>query len=439
MNRLFLLLGSLMLLCGLASCSGVGKSNGTVKAVEKTDSCKFDSRNTYEVYMPERGSADEKLPLLVIIDAHGNGKFALEKFKQGANQYPVIAVASNLVKNDFEGYEEAIQTLVEDVRQKYPVGETIFMTGFSGGARMVLGYALAHPVNGLILCGALANPDQISALHSPIISISGMDDFNFVETAQYLFQEQQTPANLKIELTNDSHGWPGSPMLTNALGFLRLSCQANDIPNLPKSLLEQYCHNQQARIDSLKQGGDFLKAALVARNMASTVPFNSDKSFASTYDELKSNPSYISQLSRLGKDLQFEISVRQPYLNAFQAKDTLWWKNEIKTLKGKIEEEQDSYARDTYRRIQAFWGIASYSLCKQAIRDHNVEALNKILSIYRMLEPENPDMFYFSAFSYFWKGDSEATLSMLRKALNAGFSDRSQLKKDFPESITSRI
>jgi alpha/beta hydrolase fold. len=438
MNRLFLLI-SAMLLCGLVACSEAGKSSQTVKAIAKTDSCKLDSRNTYEVYMPQRGNADQKLPLLVIIDAHGNGKFTIDKFKQGANLYPTLLVASNLVKNDFEGYVEAIQTLVNDVRQKYPVGNIIFVAGFSGGARMVLEYALTHPVNGLILCGALANSDQINALHCSVISISGMDDFNFMETAQYLFQEQQTPTNLKIELTNDSHGWPHNLMLANELGFLRLSCQTEDIPSLPKSQLERYCQGQQLRIDSLQQNGDFLKAALVARNMTTTEPFNNDKTFAASYNKLKSNREYTSQLTRLEKYLQFEISVRQPYLNAFQTKDTLWWKNEIKTLAEKINTEQDPYAKDTYRRIQGFLGIASYSFCKQAIDGQNADALNKILSIYRMLEPQNPDMLYFSAFTYLWKGENDATIAMLQKALNAGFTDRKQLNKDFPESITSRI
>lgn len=428
-----------MLFCGLVSCSGAGKSTGTVKAVQKTDSCKLDSKNTYEVYIHKRGNANEKLPLLVIIDSHGSGKFALAKFKQAANQFPAILIASNLVKNGFEGYEEAIHTLIEDVHQKYPAGETVFIAGFSGGARMALGYALAHHQNGLILCGALASPDQIKALQCPVISISGMDDFNFMETAQYLFQEQSTPDNLKIELTNASHSWPDSPMLANALGFLRLSCQSADITSLPKSLLNIYCEKQQSRIDSLSKQGDFLKAELVARNMSSTAPFNSDLAFASTCNGLKTNPEYISQLNRLEKCLNFEISVRQPYLEAFQTKDTLWWKKEIRTSEEKIKTEQDSYMRDTYRRIKGFWGIACYSLCKQAIKEQNPESLNKILSIYRMLEPENPDMFYFSSFPSLWKGNNEMTLSLLKKAIKAGFADKSQLKKDFPESITSKL
>jgi len=65
--------------------------------------------------------------------------------------------------------------------------------------------------------------------------------------------------------------------------------------------------------------------------------------------------------------------------------------------------------------------------------------LNKILTIYRMLEPENPDMIYFSSFPYFWKGNNEVTLSMIKKAMKAGFFDMEQLNKDFPESITSKL
>ena len=435
----FILLLSLMLSCGLVSSGGPGKSNEPIKAVEKSDYCKLDSKNTYEVYIPERVNTIDKLPLLVIIDAHGSGKFALEKFKQSANQYRAVLVASNLIKNGFEGYEGAIQKLIEDVRQKYPVGKTVFMTGFSGGARMALGYALSHQVNGLILCGALANSNQINALHCPVISISGMDDFNFMETAQYLFQKQSTPGNLKIELTNASHNWPDSVMLSNAFGFLRLSCQSTDIPALSESQLKMYCQLQQSRINSLKQQGDFLKAALVARNIATTEPFNSDKTFGSIYNSLKTNPGYISQMSRLEKCINFEMSVRQSYIDAFQAKDTLWWKNEIRKAEDKIKVEQDSYTKDMYKRIKGFWGIACYSFCKQVVKDQNTEVLNKILSIYRMVEPDNPDMFYFAAFPFFWKGNNEATLSQLKKALRGGFSDRGQLKKDFPESITSKL
>jgi len=428
-----------MLFCVLVSCSGAGKSNGIIKSVEKTDSCNLNSKNTYEVYIPQRNNADDKLPVVVIIDAHGNGQFALNNFKRAANQYPAILIASNLIKNGFSGYKSAIQTLMDDVRHKYPINEIVYMTGFSGGARMVLDYGLTHPLNGLIMCGALANADQINTLRCPVIAISGMDDFNFMETAQYLFQEQSTPANLKIELTNASHSWPDSLMLSNALGFLSFTGEGADIAFRNEPSLKNFCQHQLARINSLKQQGDFLKAVLVARNMAFDGPFSSYVNFDSIFLALKTHPNYISQLSRLKKCLQYETGARQGYVDAFQTKDTLWWKTEIRTTEYKIQTEQDSYSKDMYRRIKGFWGIACYSLCKQALHPQNAEALTKILYVYRMLEPENPDMLYFSAFPPLWAGNNETTLSTLKKALKAGFSDRSQLKNDFPESITTKL
>ena len=438
MNRFFMFLYS-MLLCGLVSCGGVTRSVEMEKAFEKTDTCKLDSKNTYEVFIPERKKDVGKLPLLVIIDAHGSGKFALNKFKQAANQHPAILVASNLVKNGFANYEGAIKTLIDDVRQKYSASETVFMTGFSGGARMAVGYALTHRLNGLMLCGALANAKQINALHCQVISISGMDDFNFMETAQFLFQEQIIPENLKIELTNSSHNWPDSLMLGNALDFLHLSGKTGDSSTPTKSQINFYCQLQHARIDTFEKQGDFLKAALVARNMATTAPFNADKNFAISFNNLKTNKEYISQLNRLKNYLNIEISARQPYIDAFTTKDSVWWKNEIKTTNEKIKSEKDAYKVDMYKRIKGFWGIACFSFGNQAVQERNAEMLKKIVPIYRTLEPENPYVYYFSAFPYHWKGNNESTISMLKKAREAGFSDMSQLQKDFPESITSKI
>ena len=438
MNRPFLLSISI-LLYGLISCNGPGKPGQAASAVERTDTCNLDPENTYEVYIPERIDRDQKLPLLIIIDAHGNGQFALDHFKQGALQYPAILVASNLVKNGFGNYEGAIQTLIGDVRQKYPAGGMVFVAGFSGGARMAMGYALAHRVSGLIMCGALAQANQINAVHCPVISISGTDDFNFIETAQYLFQGQSIPGNLKIELTEGSHNWPDSLLLANAYGFLYLSCESSDIQSPAKAQIRMYCLDQEARIDTLMEHEDFLKALLVARNMSSTVPFNNDQSFASTYDDLKTNPNYISQLNHLRKLLDFEINVRQQYTEAFITKDSLWWDKEIKTIDGKIETEQDPFTNDMYRRIKGFWGIACYSLGNEAIKGQNAGTLKKIVSIYRMVEPENPWVLYFSAFPYYWKGDNEEAISMLKRAKEAGFTDISQLNKDFPGNITSHL
>ena len=159
----------------------------------------------------------------------------------------------------------------------------------------------------------------------------------------------------------------------------------------------------------------------------------------STYRELKNNPGYINELSRLEKCINFEISMRQTYIDAFRTKDSLWWKNEIITTDVKIKTEKESFTKDMYRRIKGFWGIACYTLCKQTVKERNAAALNKILFIYRSVEPVNPDMLYFSSFPSYWTGKNELTISLLKTAMKAGFSDMNQLKKDFNETISSKF
>lgn len=434
MNKLSLLLLSAAL-CGAVSCHSAGPPVNMCGSVNKTDSCKIDARNSYELYIPARADNGNKLPLLVVLDPHGSGKFALDKFRLSADRFPAVVVASNYIKNGSDTYESAIQLLIDDVQTKYPASKTVFIAGFSGGARMALSYAMSHNVSGLVLCGALAGPEQIDAVRCPVFSISGMDDFNFVETAQYLFQQQPMPRNLTIELTRASHVWPDSQILAHAIGFISL--QAAGLA--AGQAVTQYCKEQIGRIDSLRGSGDLLAASLAARNMSSAVLFRDKEAFADANNSIQSDSVYKALIVKLEKYIGIELRVRQPYIDAFQSKDSLWWRNEIEVTDQRIATEADPYGRDMYQRIKGFWGIACFSFCKQAVSAHNAQMLNQTLAIYRMLEPENPDMFYFAAASKWWGSDENAAVALLKKATNAGFSDIVQLKKDFPVSISSRF
>lgn len=407
-------------------------------AVELTTSCTQNPNNSYELYMPQREHDAKNIPLLVIIDSHGDGKLGIKQFKQAADTYHLVLAASNTVKNNFAGYDQAIDMMVRDVQGKYPVGKTIFITGFSGGARMALGYASQHSVNGLIACGALGSPQIVNAIHCPIISISGMDDFNFAETAQYIFQQQAIPANLKIELTDASHAWPDSTMLTNAVGFLRLSVETKDMAKATKSQLQAYEALQTARIDSLKTS-DVLKAVLIARNMATTPAFSYDPTFQNIYSSLSTGNAYLVVLKKLDNDLNFEISSRQMYMEAFSNKDLAWWQKAIDDNKRQTDTTTDVMTKDMYKRIKGFWGIMAYSYSRQAAMLHDAQKLAKVVEIYKALEPDNSDMYYFSAFLPYWKGDETATVEALQKARAAGYSDMKQLAQDFPQNISSQI
>lgn len=375
-----LLLGWSLTSCGKAQTAAV-------PSLQCTDRCVDDPSNSYEIYVPAHRVSD-KLPVLVILDPHGSGKTALQHFLLTAERDPVILVASNKVQNNLPDFQAVIQALIADVRAKYPVGTDLYLVGFSGGARMAVGFAESSPVKGLILSGALAGAQELKQVGCPVYSISGTDDFNFMETAQFLFQEELTPSNLLIELTRSSHGWPDSLTLADAYTFVRTAGSA--------TTNEAFEKRQLAKIDRLNAAPAKIMARWTARNLANTLPFSNNKAFATLDGQLKASPAYADEMKRLLENLQMEAGVRDGYIKAFDSQKADWWTAELAKVNRHIETASDPFQQDAYRRIKGFWGIVCFSLCNRAAGSGDLEALRRYVSVYRVLEPQNPDMLRFS-------------------------------------------
>lgn len=392
MRNIFKFLSFLLFISAFCACGKVYD----IPSVNKIDRCDINPENTYEVYIPKRDNSVKKLPVLLILDSEARGKYALEHFKTGAGKYPVIAISSNYIKNNFAGYETAINQLIDDVRKKYPASEEVYLSGFSGCARMVIEYASKNAVNGIIPCGALASPEIIKSVKCPVVSITGMADFNFSETAQYLYMDQWQPENLNLEIIEGKHDWPDSLTLERSLGFMYLSSNKDISASLKKDRIEEFNLIQQKRISDLKNQNSLIKATAIACYMSKSELFNKSERFTDLYNSLKSDHNFIDQLNKLKDLLMSEMNVRSLYIEAFSTKDIIWWKNEIKTADKEILTASDHLDRDMFMRIKGFWSIACYSICNQAVQRNDKSLLGKVLLVYKELEPQNTDMLKFS-------------------------------------------
>ncbi len=385
----------ILILSGITSaCHPLNKNTENRVTVEKSDSCRSNPAHTYEVFIPKHKEPDRHLPLLVAIDPHGDGKLAIEHLKEAAVRYPAVIVASNLIQNNDQNYMHELDELIGDVKSRYPVGDHMYLSGFSGGARMALGYAQNHAIDGVIAAGAFASHDQLSAIKCPVMGLIGMDDFNFLETAQYIFNPASLPSNAHIELTEASHEWPESKMLADVFGWFQLANE--EIETFNKQKFQQYIKDQKVRIDSLAGAGELLQAVCIGRNMASVNAFEKIGSFKSNTEELTGKESYKQQLSQLEKSLRFELKWRQAYGQALLEKDEAWWQKEISALHMKMNSEPDEMMQMAYKRLSGFIGIACYSYAGQFAARKDIPHLGQILMVYRLAEPENQDMLHFS-------------------------------------------
>jgi len=391
MIRIIRLIFNVILWGSVISCQSSGKKNEQNQTVDKRETCLSNPVHSYQIFIPASEIQAKELPLLVAIDSHGSGQNAVNHLKEAVSTYPAILVASNLIQNNDPNFIHELDELIADVKNRYQVGERIYLTGFSGGARMALSYAANHQANGVIACGAFASQQQLAAIKCPVTGILGMDDFNFPEVARYILQPETIPDHVQIELNLAAHEWPSSKQLCEAFGWFQLSPGSSNSKETKK-----YADARKHQIDSLTASGELLQAACIARNMSQAEEFEKAGSFHSMNQNLTEKPTYKKQLSELTGSLQFEMKVRKAYSDALLEKDEEWWKNEISVLNNKIETESNTIRKMAYKRLKGFLGIICYSYSRQFANQKDIPHLTQILMVYRLAEPDNEDMKHFS-------------------------------------------
>ncbi len=421
----------------LFSCSP--RSSNMQQAIFKADTCAKDNKNTYCIYIPSHDMNCNLMPLVVIIDPKGSGNVAIKKFISSAEEYKCILVSSNLVKNNYEGFFSALETMVIDARTKYHMGRNIYFAGFSGGARMAISFALIRKVNGLIVSGALTLEDEVKTINTNIYGIFGLGDFNLHEAANFFLNPDGYPPNLKLELTQSKHEWPSDEYLRRALGLMILADYPKESGYIKRrSLALKYSADCKILVDSLMNNNDYLNAYFICSNLSNLKDLPNKKYFAKNLKTLKSSPRYQDEIARLRNSMKMEFKAREAYNNALSRFDPEWWRKEIISIDQQIILEKDKYKMFAYKRIKGYLGILCYSLTNNALKSTNLNEVPKMLSIYKLLEPENPDMFYFTALYQFKTGKNDSVAFYIQKALDAGYTDRKSILDNFPSNIADK-
>lgn len=120
----------------------------------------------------------------------------------------------------------------------------------------------------------------------------------------------------------------------------------------------------------------------------------------------------------------------QQYQQEFTAKDLSWWENEIGNLKKKAKNTNDNLSSAMNERLLGFIGIISYSYCTKAVKMNASETL-KFLSIYKVVEPENPESYFLAAVYAANNNNISVAASELKYAIKNGFREKQRFN-EFP-------
>lgn len=358
--------------------------------------------------------------LIVVIDPKGDGKLALNKFLGVANIFGCAVIGLNDVRNNDANFIEKINNNIENAKKLLKFEpKTIIIAGFSGGARMSYFFSTSKKVDGLILCGAAPDLNELKDISLPVVMIVGNKDFNFKEHYYSPYSDFSKNMNILSLIFSGKHQWPNDEFLTIAAAFI--------FSKNGYTINKEFLNSDSLVALANKQKNYLLEANLLEAAYKTCSSAQQNK-FKQKYDKFISQSIVKSYFKKLDGIVQMEEQRNSTYINQLSVQNTQWWAKEIEMMNQKTT-NSDSLLAKSYSRTLAYLGVAMYSFVRKELANPQSYYVDKFLQIYQLLEPNNPDMWFFRAVRQKQLGKNDLSQQYYEKALELEFSDKNTAKQ----------
>jgi dienelactone hydrolase len=224
-----------------------------------------DPAETYALYLPSTYTPDRQWNVLLGFHPGARGRAIVEKYRAAAETYGYIVAASNTSRNGpWEVSARAATAMSGDVFRRFAVNpDRIYLTGFSGGARVAMQIAMAgNRIAGVIASGA-GYPDARPRRSVPFLVFGtvGLDDFNYIELRR-LDRELATPH--RVVFFEGGHTLPPDDVAREAIEWLELRAMAAGTRPREAALVDRLW---QQRLRAVDAAGESAAAVHLLRAM----------------------------------------------------------------------------------------------------------------------------------------------------------------------------
>ncbi|HEX3006634.1 MAG TPA: hypothetical protein VHO90_03355 [Bacteroidales bacterium] len=367
-----------------------------------------------------------------MFDSHADGTLAVEKFKEAAEMFGYIVAGSNNAGNGVPNTYDIAENMVQDISKNYRVDKKrLYAAGFSGGARIAFAYAIeSKKLKGVIACSAgIPNTNPALFKGIDIYAIAGFEDFNYKEILDISNIPEITGVRKCIAMFDGGHAWPPSSFIKDAVLWHELNAMKDDIiPNngeLVKAASDSFTISIE---NSLHQKRYLLAEQKTEAAISFFVGLKSEAIFKTKLETIKEDAAY-KKAAETNLQLTYqEGELQKVYIESYVTEEPSWWKKETEVLNNEIKTNNNLLERQMYSRIKGFLGIISYSYVSGAIASNDLQKAEKYISIYEIVEPSNPDCFYYKAVLLDKEGKTAESREALSKSIALGFNDSGKLK-----------
>jgi hypothetical protein len=408
--------------------------------VIQTIKCQEDTAQNYCIALPTGIDPTRRYPVLFAFDPHGDGHLAVHTFGKGASEFRFIVVGSNVIRNGYEKTGYALQLLAADVISHYPVDkDRMYAAGFSGGGRVAQEFSRRNAdIKAIASMGAGYSADQAGKLSNKVsmLFIAGNEDFNYHEIRSSYQALAALGIHFYILEYPGPHAWPGPEVIHDALLWFEFDDYRRNPAHTQEKVVNGYrteirrqAEQQEEQHDIFGAVGTYTKGMSFLSGIAKT------GSLSRKLAGLQKTEEYNQSEKQANEALEMEIRLQQGYTLALRERDTLWWRNEIRGLNEKISRSDNGTMQPVYSRIKSFISIAAYSYCNSSLRMNDLRMAERYISVYRVVDPGNPDVYYFNALFLAKSRKVNAAADSFRKAIAMGFTDFKKARQELPEEV----
>ncbi len=398
----------------------------TAGTIISSQECRSNPGHTYAYYLPSSYNTEKQYPVIITFDAQARGYLSVSKFKNAAEKFGYIIVASNDARNGLKDINPVINSLWEDVMGRFSIDQKrIYSAGFSGGARIAASVAIYKGgVKGVIGCaGGMPSVGQEIGKKFDFIGIVGLNDFNYQEMKTLDKAMTENDFTNQLLTFDGGHEWPPQEVLAKAIEWLDLMNMKKGELAIDDNLVRDYTASYADTINNALMKGENLKAYQFYNILLKDLDGLYDISdYQKSYNALLKNPTIKEGLNLEKAEKEKEHNDQENILNNFKSNSFAKIKEEINHLK------KNAAQSHVNKRLLGFIGMLSYLYTEQAVNSQNISAYNGFIDIYELVEPHNPDMECFKACQAMMESKKDLAMEHLQKAINYGFHDFRKLE-----------
>ncbi|HLC83744.1 MAG TPA: hypothetical protein VJI69_07930 [Bacteroidia bacterium] len=396
-----------------------------------------DASQSYALYLPSTYSSDKAYPAIYIFDAHGTGKLPVSMYKNLAEKYGYILIASNNSKNGtpWDQTQVIANNLFSDSQQRLSINASrIYVLGFSGGARVANGLCITNgAIAGAICCGAAAPAANSKDPRSnyTFLGICGNQDFNYIEMRKYdMVDLAGRPVKHAFIEFDGKHEWPKEEIMNEAFLWTELGAMRKEPKLKNDAFVKENILRYSAKIKSAQQNN---KPFEVYNHVRRTINFFDGltdlKEYYDIYNPLKANAEVDKNLKREEEIWKKEEELKAYYTEGFQTKNIDWWKQEVSTINQKIKSAGVEQTL-MYKRILDYLSLVAYLQTTNALKQQNLPATKMFCHIYLIVDPTNNEAHYLNATILAIEEKDKETFAALNESVKNGFKDISRIEND---------